>query len=76
MTRHLVALDKLPVLFPIGIGEAIRRLMAKLVKAITSQKYLSACGSNNLCAWLKSGIKGAVHASEQVFGERNPPNAV
>ena len=58
-----MALDKSPGVCPVGIGEAISRLMENLVQAITSHQDLEACRSNNLCSGLKSGIEEAVHAS-------------
>ena len=73
---HLVTMDKILGVFPVGICEDIRRLTAKLVQAINSHQALEACGSNKLCARLKSSIGGAVHASEQAFGKRTPPNSV
>ena len=60
---HLVALDKFPGVRPVGIGEAIHRLMAKLVQGITTHQDMEVCKSKNLCDRIKDGIEGAVHAS-------------
>ena len=71
-----MALDKDPGVRPVGIGEAIRRLMAKLVHSLPATQAMEACGSNNLCGGLKAGIEGAIHASRTAFGRVTPPNAV
>ena len=63
MAGRLVALDKNPGARPVGIGEAIRCLMAKLVHSITTTHAMGACGTNNLCGGLKAGIEGAIHAT-------------
>ena len=70
-----MALDNNPGVRPVGIGEAIRRLIAKLVHSLTTQA-MEACGTNNLCGGLKAGIEGAIHASKRAFGKGTPPNAV
>ena len=67
MAGHLVALEKCPGVRPVVIGEAIRRLMAKLVHKGTTTQAMEACGSNNLCGSLKAGIKGTIHASKRIF---------
>ena len=71
-----MALDKNPGVRSVGIGEAIRRLMAKLVHTLTTTQAMEACGSNNLCGGLKAGIEGAIHASKRAFGKETPPNVV
>ena len=71
-----MALDKNTGVRPVGIGEAIRRLMAKLVHTLTTTQAMKVCGTNNLCGRLKAGIKGAIHASKRAFGKETPPNAV
>ena len=71
-----MALNKNPGVRPVGIGEAIRRLMAKLVHSLTATQAMEACGSNNLCGGLKAGIEGAIHASKRAFGRATPSNVV
>ena len=71
-----MALDKNPGVRPVGIGEAIRRLMEKLVHTLTTTQAMEACGTKNLCGGLKAGIKGAIHTSKRSFGKTNPLNAV
>ena len=62
MACRLVALDKQPGVRPLGIGEVWRRGLAKCILVICGEDAKSACGSTNLCAGLKAGIEGALHA--------------
>ena len=62
MASPLVAMDKMPGVRPLGIGEIYHRLWAKLViKDCGSQAKLS-CGTSQLCAGLEAGIEGAIHS--------------
>ena len=62
MASCLVAMDKMPEVRPVGIGEIYHRLWAKLViKDCGSQAKLS-CGTSELCAGLEAGIEGAIHS--------------
>ena len=58
----LVALDKRPGVCPVGIGETLRRALAKLVMRAAGDQAKTACGSLQLCAGLEAGIEGATHA--------------
>lgn len=69
MACRLVALDKQPGVRPVGIGEVYRRLMAKCVLRVTGDHATQACGNFNLCAGLKAGIEGAVHAMREAWEE-------
>ena len=66
MVCCLVTLDKCPGIRPMGIGESLRRLMAKLVLATTGHQATAACGIDNLCAGLPAGIEGSVHTLQLV----------
>ena len=65
MTCCLVALDKKPGVRPVGIGEAIRRGLAKLVMREAGGYAKTACVNLQPCAGLKDGIEGATHAVGQ-----------
>ena len=65
MACHLVALDKRPGVRPVGIGETLRRALAKLVMRTAGDQAKKACGNLQLCAGLKAGIEGATHAVGQ-----------
>eukprot|EP00957_Ditylum_brightwellii_P162832 12399607-Ditylum_brightwellii.AAC.1 len=62
MACRLVALDKSPGTRPVGIGEIIRRMAAKMVIRATGGEAKVACDNIQLCAGLEAGIEGAVHA--------------
>ena len=62
MAARLVALDKCPGVRPVGIGEIVRRLLAKCVLNVVGSQATAAAGNLNLCAGLPAGIEGAVHA--------------
>jgi hypothetical protein len=71
---RLVALDKEPGTRPVGIGEMYSRLLAKCILQQVGLEATVACGSLNLCAGLKAGIEGAVHAIQSLWDE-HPPTA-
>ena len=62
MACCLVALDKRPGLRPVGIGETLRRDLAKLVMRAAGEQAKTARGNLQLCAGLGAGIEGATHA--------------
>ena len=64
-----VALDKMPGVRPIGIGDVFRRLLAKCVLLETVSETSGACGSTQLCAGLPLGCEGAVHGMSALFDE-------
>ena len=62
MVFRLVALDKRPGVSPVGIGETLRRALAKLVMRAAEDQAKTACSNLHLCAGLEDGIEGATHA--------------
>ena len=62
MACRLVALDKRPGVLLTGIGETLRRSLAKLVITAAGDQAKTACGNLPLCAGLKAGTEGATHA--------------
>ena len=69
MSGRLIALDKMPGIRPIGIGETWRRLFAKSVIEDSGAEVVEACGCKQLCAGLKAGIEGAVHTASSFWEE-------
>ena len=65
MACHLVALDKRPGVRPVGIGETLRRDLAKLVMRASGYQAKTACGNLQMYAGLEAGIEGATHAVGQ-----------
>ncbi|EJK53372.1 hypothetical protein THAOC_27209 [Thalassiosira oceanica] len=51
-----------PGVRPVGIGEALYRMIAKLVLTKARPDTKAACGSTQLCAGLEAGIEGALHS--------------
>ena len=70
MACRLVALDKSPGVRPVGIGETLRRALAKLVMRAAGEQGKTTCGNLQLCAGLEAGIEGETHAVGQRRVER------
>ena len=55
---------------PVGIGETLRRVLAKLVIRAAENQEKTVCVNLQLCAGLDAGIEGATHAVVQQRLER------
>ena len=67
LSGRLIPLDKSPGVHPIGIGEVLRRLVAKAILQVTKQDIKAAAGSLQVCAGQEAGIEAAVHAIQDTF---------
>ena len=70
MACCLVALNKRPEVRPMGIGETLRRALAKLVMREAGDQGKTEYGKFQLCAGLAARIEGATHAVGQRRMER------
>ena len=52
---------------PTGVGEVIRRIIAKCVVQIAKSEIIQATGSMQVCAGQKSGSETAIHAMSEIF---------
>ena len=62
MACCLVALDKIPGVRPVRIGETLHWTLAKLVMRAAGDQVKTVCVNLQLCAGLDTGIEGATHA--------------
>ena len=58
-------LNKWPGVRSVGIGETLRRALAKLVMRVARNQAQTECGNLQLCASLEAGIEGNTHAVGQ-----------
>ena len=61
MACRLVVLNKRTGVRPVGIGETLRRALAKLVMRASWDQAKTACGNLQICAGLEASIEGATH---------------
>jgi hypothetical protein len=54
--------DKCPGVCPVGVGETWRWTIAKLFCLVAVAEAQEACGINQLCDGLGTGIEGGIHA--------------
>eukprot|EP00919_Chromeraceae_sp_WS-2016_P005969 GHVR01013979.1.p1 GENE.GHVR01013979.1~~GHVR01013979.1.p1 ORF type:complete len:467 (+),score=48.41 GHVR01013979.1:1308-2708(+) len=69
MANKLIAIDKKPGVRPIGIGEALRRLIAKAVLLETKEEAQIACGTIQTCTGLPGGVEATIHTARQIHTE-------
>ena len=62
MASHLIALDKCPGVHPIGIGDALRRMLCKVTALATHADLEEVCGKAQLCSGLQAGMERATRA--------------
>ena len=67
MSGHLIALDKLPRVHPVGVGETSRQIFAKFVLEIMGPEATHACKYDYICLGLKAGIDGVVHGVQYIW---------
>lgn len=64
---RLIPLDKRPGVRPIGVGEAVMRLMGKCIIEQLRPEIARVFGTDQLCAGVSGGIEAAIHAMVELF---------
>ena len=71
MSERLIGLDKCPVVRPVGVGETWRQILEKCVLAVTGAEAKKACGTEQLCKGLVTGIEGAIHVMRLLWQQNS-----
>ena len=66
---RLVPLNKNPGVRPIGIGEVLKRTIAKCITKTLKPDILESSGNLQVCAGQVSGCEAAVHAMKDAFDD-------
>ena len=56
----VIALDKCPGVWPIGVGEVVLQIIGKTILSVISVEIQQSAGSLHLCAGQPSGCEGAM----------------
>ena len=67
---RLIPLDKKPGARPIGIGEVVRRIVAKATITVLKPELIEATAPLQSCAGLKGGIEASIHATRTMFEDK------
>ena len=59
---------------PIGIGEVLRRIMAKSVARVLKRDITHTTGSLQTCSGIEGGIEASVHAMAKIFNDEDDCN--
>ena len=68
---RLIALNKRPGVRPIGVGEVLRRVVAKSILRVVAGEVEDACGPLQKCSGLPAGIEAAVHAMQNIYSRES-----
>ena len=69
LAGRLIALDKKLEVRPIGVGQVLRRTVAKAALCVAAPEIEKACRCIQKCAGKLAGIKTAVHAVHQIYND-------
>ena len=64
-------MDKHPGVRPIGVGETVRRIVAKAVLSVIKDDIQEAAGPSQFCAGHLSGCEAAVHSMQKMFASQD-----
>ena len=65
----MIALPKSSGVRPIGVGEVLRRIIAKAILKFTKDDVQNTVGCLQLCAGQRAGSEAGVHAMRQIFDD-------
>lgn len=68
LTSRLIAVNKMPGVRPIGVGEVVRRIIGKVILQVVRQDVLEVTDTDQLCTGRLGGYEAAVHAICHLFG--------
>ena len=72
LAGRLIPLKKTPNgIRPIGVGEALRRIVAKTVTRVLRNDIQFAVGTLQTCSGIEAGIEAAVHAMREIYEEED-----
>ena len=69
MSVRLIAMDKQPVIRPVGVGGTWIRMMAKCLLRVAGPEPKADCGTTQLAGELEAGIEGAIHVMRVLWEE-------
>ena len=69
--RGLIALDKCPVVRPVGVGETLWRVVSKVICLVMRFDAEEVCGMTQLWAGTRAGIEGAIHDMNEPFEKKS-----
>ena len=64
---RLIPLDKNPGVRPIGIGEAMRRIISSATMSLLKSDLVDATAPLQTCAGIPGGIEASIHAMRRIF---------
>ena len=67
MSSHLIALNKLSRVCPVGVGEMWCHIFVKCILKVTIYDATHVCRDDQLCNVLKEGIDGAVKGVQYIW---------
>ena len=67
MAFRLVVLDKIPGVYPMGIGEMLHQALDNLFMRAVGDQAKTAFGNLRICAGLEAGIYGATRTVGQMW---------
>ena len=72
---RLIALDKMPGIWPIGVGEVVKRIIGKAILRTVKEDIQRVVGPLQLCAGYENGVEVASLTMQAVF-EQDSTEAV